>query len=327
MSYEIVPAVDAVREFLEIAGDFTNPLEVVREAISNSVDADANRIDISFTRLKESGRSVLVIEIKDDGHGMNADQLQSFFDLGNSAKRGDNSKIGEKGHGTKVFFSCSSIRVETIHEKQRLVATMDYPFERLHDGQLPVASVETGEAPDELNGTRIQIKGFNGGNGEPFTQHRLHDYILWFSKFGSWEGAINSTTHEHRVLYLKGLDAREAKEIKFGHFFPENSLPVKGFLTNMSFAPRIITVNALSSSATCADFLKFNSMLCFRSRETRSNRRTTRCFDGRVMPHLPVLTLFKIVMDSGFVKISFPSNGKTTGSAPKAANSRNSTLS
>ena len=227
MSYQIVPAVDAVREFLEIAGDFTNPLEVVREAISNSVDAGANRIDISFTRPKEAGKSVLVIEIRDDGHGMNAKRLQSFFDLGNSDKRDDGSKIGEKGHGTKVFFNCSSIRVETVHEGQRLVATMEYPFERLHDGQLPVASVDTEEAPSTPNGTRILIKGFNGGNGEPFTQHRLHDYILWFTKFGSWESAVGITTHQHRVLYLNGLDETEAKEIKFGHFFPENSLPVQ----------------------------------------------------------------------------------------------------
>jgi hypothetical protein len=32
-------------------------------------------------------------------------ELQSFFDLGNSTRRGDNATIGEKGHGTKVYFN------------------------------------------------------------------------------------------------------------------------------------------------------------------------------------------------------------------------------
>src|SRR5262245_33373161 len=134
MNYEIVPEVDAVREFLEIAGDFTNPLEVVREAVSNSFDAGAHNVAILFSRVKEKGRSTLVVEIQYDGKGMNKDELQSFFDLGNSKKRGDASTIGEKGHGTKVFFNCSSITVQTIQKGICLTASMDQPLARLHDG-------------------------------------------------------------------------------------------------------------------------------------------------------------------------------------------------
>ena len=35
----LTPQVDQTREFLEIANDFANPLDLVREAISNSYDA------------------------------------------------------------------------------------------------------------------------------------------------------------------------------------------------------------------------------------------------------------------------------------------------
>src|SRR5882672_10520544 len=102
--YQIIPKVDAVREFLEIAGDFTNPLELVREAISNSLDAGATQITLDFTAQKEAGSHILQIRIVDNGHGMDRDELQSFFDLGRSEKRNDPDLIGEKGHGTKVFF-------------------------------------------------------------------------------------------------------------------------------------------------------------------------------------------------------------------------------
>lgn len=226
-NYEIVPAVDAVREFLEIAGDFTNPLEVVREAISNAIDAGASRIEISFTRPKEAGQSVLVIKIEDNGEGMDEDRLKSFFDLGNSSKRGDADTIGEKGHGTKVYFNCSSLHVETVCAGRRLVAKMNHPFDRLHDGQLPTVTVETFDASGEASGTQIRIKGFGGNNGEPFTHARLRDYALWFTKFGSWEQVIGLNAHKDKVLVLKGLDEKEAETIKFGHYFPDESPPVE----------------------------------------------------------------------------------------------------
>ena len=115
--FTITPKVDEVREFLEIAADFTNPLELVREAISNSLDADASEVSIEFSTIKQMGAHVLVIAIRDNGNGMDQLDLQSFFDLGNSPKRSNKqnnpSTIGEKGHGTKVFFRCSSISVTT----------------------------------------------------------------------------------------------------------------------------------------------------------------------------------------------------------------------
>jgi hypothetical protein len=50
----------------------------------------------------------LLTEIEDDGKGMNEEGLTSFFDLGNSLGRNDPEKIGEKGHGTKVYFNSAA---------------------------------------------------------------------------------------------------------------------------------------------------------------------------------------------------------------------------
>ena len=45
----IEPKVDSAQEFIEIALDFSNPLDLVREAISNAFDAKANNIVLDFS--------------------------------------------------------------------------------------------------------------------------------------------------------------------------------------------------------------------------------------------------------------------------------------
>jgi len=226
-TYEIIPAVDAIREFLEIAGDFTDPLEVVREAISNSIDAGSKVTHIEFSTIKQSGRRIIQISIRDTGHGMDRDGLQSFFDLGNSSKRGRADQIGEKGHGTKVYFNCASLSVRTVTNGSALRAQMDEPFDRLHAGLLPEVVVEDIGGVDEANGTSITILGFNNNDGEVFTHDRLRDYVYWFTKFGSVEQQFGSSPLIDFKLYLKGLDRPAPEELCFGHYFPSNSNDIK----------------------------------------------------------------------------------------------------
>ena len=52
----LIPTVDQAREFLEIAHDFANPLDIVREAISNSYDAKATEIRLIFDTIQKYGR-------------------------------------------------------------------------------------------------------------------------------------------------------------------------------------------------------------------------------------------------------------------------------
>ena len=115
----INPEVNKAREFLEIAGDFSNPLELVREAISNAFDWGAKNIRLDFREIRDKrNKPLLKIEIIDDGEGMDKEGLQSFFDLGNSMARakkkdGQNDTIGEKGHGTKIYFDSDKVEVFT----------------------------------------------------------------------------------------------------------------------------------------------------------------------------------------------------------------------
>src|SRR5690242_12507065 len=102
-TYTFSPTVDAAREFLEISRDFTNPLEVFREAVHNSLDASATAITLSAQMEKIDGEEHLVIECHDNGTGMKREGIEAFFGLGISRK--DNPEaIGFKGHGTKIFY-------------------------------------------------------------------------------------------------------------------------------------------------------------------------------------------------------------------------------
>ena len=77
--YDIKPEVNEFSEFLEIASDFGDPLEVIREAISNSFDAGATFIKIGFAVPVINGYTKLVIELEDDGCGMSRDVLEKNF--------------------------------------------------------------------------------------------------------------------------------------------------------------------------------------------------------------------------------------------------------
>lgn len=219
-SYEITPRVDETQEFIEIANDFSNPLDLVREAVSNSYDARATLIEINFDVVKKYGERVLVITLRDNGEGMSEDELQAFFDLGNSTKRDDVGAIGEKGHGAKVYFNCDRLTVETSNGDFSGYATMESPFRRLHERVIPKVSVERKSA--ETNGTKIVIEGYNNSRREKFTHEMLKDHIMWFTKHGAVENVFDSTLREV-TLRLKGLERESYEEIPQGHPFPSES--------------------------------------------------------------------------------------------------------
>ena len=221
----ITPKVDETQEFIEIANDFSNPLDIVREAISNSFDARANNIAVIFDVVKEYMDSNLRITLKDDGDGMEMTELQSFFDLGNSTRRNNQSAIGEKGHGTKVYFNSSNIKVTTIKDGRKIIAIMKDPIKKLFNRIVPTVDVEQYDT-DELSGTEIEILGYNSNRRDRFTHEELKDYILWFTKFGSFEGVFQKEENLNKVLNLQGLNRSEPEQITFGHPFPDESKSV-----------------------------------------------------------------------------------------------------
>jgi hypothetical protein len=242
---EFTPTVDASAEFLEISNDFTDSKEILREGISNAFDAGANHIRISAFVDKTSGVDELVVKIEDDGHGMDERGLQAFFGLGLSTRRDRDALgskvtavIGEKGHGTKVYFHSRRIEVTTVHGGERIDAHMDEPRKKLRSGQLPTANYSISQST-EPTGTRVTVLGYYDNNVAAFAHDELKDYIYWFTKFGSPEVEFGQNAYKNRLLYLSGLGWKESEPdvLGFGHPFPPENIDIRSLKTKDKVSP------------------------------------------------------------------------------------------
>lgn len=242
MGFIITPEVNSTQEFIEIAQDFSNPLDLVREGISNGFDAQAKNIKLGFSVISEYGERLLKIVIEDNGTGMDQEGLKSFFDLGNSMRRDtkdETGAIGEKGHGTKVYFNSRKIEVNTVKGGIRYHAIMNEPKKNLFDHKIPIVDVVQEDAAGVPCGTQIIIYGYNENRRDRFTHAQLKDYVLWFTKFGAVERCFNIEDNADVKLQLKGVDETKYEEIAFGHIFPKESASVnKLFDEHMVDAPK-----------------------------------------------------------------------------------------
>jgi len=223
-----VPEVDAPAEFLEIISDFRDPRDAVREAMSNAFDAGADTISVEARIEKFQGDDELVLEFEDDGEGMvleaqagsDVPSIKAFFDLGRSTWRGHESYIGKKGHGTKTYFNCRQIEVQTWREGKEIYALMDSPKSFLSEGQVPPYEYEPTSASKDKYGTKIVIRGYNRNVTRGFSHYELRDFILWFTKFGSVELEVGRVENKGKKLRLTGLGREEEEVLDFGHVFP-----------------------------------------------------------------------------------------------------------
>jgi hypothetical protein len=204
----------------------------VREAISNSYDAKASQIKLSFDVPSVEGEDVLRISMEDNGEGMGEEQVRAFFDLGNSPRRGqkndDPSIIGEKGHGTKVYFNSAQIHVRTCmgYGADEFEAEVTKPLAALHGGALPRVRIHKRKPAEDWHGTHIEVLGYNNSRREMFGHDEVKDYVLWSTRFGSLQQELTGRPDE-TVLFLKGLGAQEEERMQAGHVFPTPSAAVK----------------------------------------------------------------------------------------------------
>jgi hypothetical protein len=224
--YSIIPEVSPESEFFEILNDFSDPLEIIREAISNSVDWGATFLRIKISIEQVDGERTLIIRFEDNGSGMTKSVIEKdFWGLGFSKSKGDATKIGEKGHGTKIYLRSRKLHVRTQSQDGAFEAICSKPLANLSQRKLHEPKIRQidnfTEAP---TGTEIVVFGYNGNKGAKFIQPTVKDYLLWFTKHGSVELEFNQTIHKDFKVYLQCIGTDEFEEISFGHRFPpENS--------------------------------------------------------------------------------------------------------
>lgn len=191
------PQVKDISLFKEIAQNIINPLEILREAISNSHDAQAKTISIIVYRDLYGD---FIIEIQDDGKGMTINDIHRFFNLGDSNKTVVG--IGEKGLGTKTYFKSQKIILETqTKENETYKAVMNRPWECLCNNYLPEYTVESVETKPGKIGTTVKIEGYLIDNPEKyFNFETIKDYVLWFTAAGSFKTYFANYTELHKYI-------------------------------------------------------------------------------------------------------------------------------
>ena len=177
---EIKPQVSPEAEFLEIVNDFGDPLEILREAISNSIDAHATWLKIGFDVKEIDGSTRSVITIADNGDGMTKDVLsKDFWGLGFSRSRERNDAIGEKGHGTKIYLRSENVRVRTQTKESAYESMCFRPLASLSRKEMHAPKWRTAEPFWPHTGTEIEIIGYNHDERSKFVLDVVVDYLQW----------------------------------------------------------------------------------------------------------------------------------------------------
>ncbi|MGB2842602.1 MAG: ATP-binding protein [Halobacteriota archaeon] len=224
----IKPRVNKAREFLEIAKDFKDPKEIIREALSNSWDAEATTATLKFhlVRLPGTRRKNLIVEIIDDGKGMSSmkregidtSEIEDFFNLGDSNK--PYGSIGTKGHGTKIYYKSSGIAVDTWKNGKHIHAETEVPpWESLKKGIVPTYKYD--EDAIDGKGTKIVIDGFEGKKSEFASIDALDEYISWYTIVGSFGPYFRIA--KRMDVELQPTNRSTPISIPFGYKFPEEN--------------------------------------------------------------------------------------------------------
>ena len=230
MSPLIRPRVNAAREFLEIAKDFKDSKEIIREALSNSWDAGAENVQITFSLVPVRGtrRRSIRVEITDDGDGMSTDprpaigcsEIEGFFNLGDSHKQ--QGAIGSKGHGTKIYYKSEGITVDTWKNGKHIHAhSEESPWDTLRSGEVPTFKYEEREDTSRGSGTRIRVDGFQAKQKDFKTLDPLLEYIHWYTVLGSFASYFD----DGRAMSVKIQPAQGYPvSVDFGFRFPDEQI-------------------------------------------------------------------------------------------------------
>lgn len=223
----IRPRVNEAKEFLEIAKDFKDPKEIIREALSNSWDAGASKAILKFSLVPIQGtrRKKIMVEISDDGYGMSSDQrpnvgsseIEGFFNLGDSGKT--EGSIGSKGHGSKIYYKSMGIKVETWSRGKKICAETEVPpWDTLQKGIVPTYRYEETEDTDG-KGTKIYIDGFQAKQSQFASLDSLTQYLQWYTVLGSFGQYFNSP--RKMDVELKPTDSPFPVTLSYGFKFPD----------------------------------------------------------------------------------------------------------
>ncbi|PZX10128.1 histidine kinase/DNA gyrase B/HSP90-like ATPase [Breznakibacter xylanolyticus] len=210
-------------EIFQIITDFGDPLEIFREAFQNAIDEDATKVFCRVYHTKKLSGDELIIDIWNNGHGLQKTNISNFFDLAYSTKVDENGipikgKLGYKGHGAKIYFNSKQVIITSKTKAEYWSAKLDNPIEQLEQkstleySDFIEPSLTNVLLPEDWSeGFWVRITGhlhFKTEHTKFKLNHKnLRDYSKWFTVFGSIATYYNSELRDKNIkLYLQGID-------------------------------------------------------------------------------------------------------------------------
>jgi hypothetical protein len=224
---DYIPQVRQAHAFREISLDFTTPAEIFRESIANSIDVYARRLWLRTTVEQRRAKETVLIDLSDDGMGMNAESVKAFLNLSDSVKpqappvgMSNRKMTGYKAHGTKIYYNSDELQVLSYDGRSApIYCCVREPRAELTENKVPTAEIqeltvevlksrrqefgisELSESP----GTSIRVIGYHQNSKSGLEHDRLCDYILWFTRWASWQ---------HKLSDIAGVASPEVDDLR-----------------------------------------------------------------------------------------------------------------
>jgi hypothetical protein len=228
-------------ELYQIITDFGDPLEIFREAFQNAYDEGATEVFCKvYEKEKLSGKE-LIIDIWNNGEGLEKERVECFFDLANSSKIDDNripikGKLGYKGHGSKIFFNSEKVHICSKYKDNYWAVELNNPINQIekegtfhYSNFVDPTDIGISLPEDWETGFFVRIIGhlhFKTQHTMFKLNHKnLRDYSKWYTVFGTVRTLFdNDLTNKRIKLFLTGLNMQNFKH-EFNDFEKIDPIP------------------------------------------------------------------------------------------------------
>jgi len=230
----------------QIINERDSPLSIFREAISNSFDANANKMEILA---KEDDENQIDIIFKDDGDGMNLEELEQFFNAGYTSK--DETKIGEKKK--------KKIQVKTKKEEKSFKGILKNPVKDLKNGKIPQYEIKSVDDINISQGTEIILKGLKTNNKRDiFWGNKFKNYLRWKTAAGSirrffedeedMEVQVEVSNNKNKSYTIKGHPLPETNDVEDPDAFAYRFDPFEYEIETSSGTSKIQVIGSIVGS-------------------------------------------------------------------------------
>lgn len=236
ISHEI--KIQAASIIKQIILTLSNPMSIVREALSNACAEEVGAKEIKVTHFydKDFGYSW---EFEDDGCGMPYSEtdlsvrLNKFLNVGFGTAGGyDSDQFGDKGLGSKLCYAARKLIIESYpnNDENYYRVEVHNPYGSISSSKpnIPEPDIFISPKREDKKGTKITVLGYMGGDKEyKCTFNKIQSYLFTSTIVGTTSESLRNHLPE---IYLKTVvdGSRNEEKIKTGYPFLQEISEEKG---------------------------------------------------------------------------------------------------